>query len=115
MSDDRGYPRSYFYRRIAAAMHEIVNRADEEGDQPEMVTKVNLQEAIERLTTCPVCGASLIAYDNYPLERSCACGDFTITEVWSDGDVTFAFKMTAPEKLEQEGVYDIQSSEDPDT
>jgi hypothetical protein len=58
-----------------------------------MVMKVNVQDALNRLTVCPVCGAGLTVYPDYPTERSCHCGDFTITEVWTNGDVTFEFKM----------------------
>jgi hypothetical protein len=63
------------------------------------VMKVNLQEAMEKLHNCPVCGAELRTYDDYPLERSCSCGDFTVTEVWSTGDVVFQFKMNATEEI----------------
>lgn len=97
-----GLPRSYFYRRIAADMRAVLERHRSQGDrEPEMVMKVNVQDALNRLVKCPVCGGDLHIYPDYMLERACSngCGDFVITEVWSDGDVTFSFKMTAEEKM----------------
>lgn len=121
-----GLPRSYFYAKIASAMNEVakknhelqfpvyvtikemldLDRADDvlvEEQRQEMVIKVNIQEALSRLLLCPVCGQKLSTLDNYPQERSCECGDFTVTEVWGDGDVVFEFKMLAPEKIEEDG------------
>jgi hypothetical protein len=96
-----GLPRSYFYRRIADALHEVIQRnTSGEDQQPAMVAKVNLQEAMSRLVSCPVCGAPLGWMPDFPLEKSCDCGDFTITEVWANGDVTFTFIMISPEKVE---------------
>lgn len=97
-----GLPRSYFYKRIADALHEVIQRNTYGEDrQPEMVAKVNIQEALDRIQVCPVCGHAIQIYEAYPLERSCGndCGEFTITEVWGTGDVTFEFKMTAPERM----------------
>lgn len=100
-----GLPRSYFYARIAEAMHAVIDRESILGssEHQEMVMKVNIQDALGRLLLCPVCGHKLSTLDNYPQERSCECGDFTVTEVWSDGDVVFEFKMLAPEKIEEDG------------
>lgn len=98
-----GLPRSYFYQRFVHAAREVLARGHiQEDREPEMATKVNLQEALNRLVTCPVCGDELVTYPEYPMERSCECGDFTPTEVYSDGDVVFEFKMVAPEKLEDD-------------
>lgn len=65
-----------------------------------MVAKVNVLEAVNRLTICPVCGAQLGWSPDYPLEKSCDCGDFTIVDVWADGDVSFEFKMASLKKVE---------------
>lgn len=120
LNDDRpyqqtmGHLKSYFYLRIANAMREVVERDTvQEGEHPKMVAKVNIQEALDRLVSCPVCGGRLQVYQGYPLERACitGCGDFTITEVWSDGDVVFEFKMAAPEKLESENTERPPGSE----
>jgi hypothetical protein len=104
-----GIPRSYFYQRFSQDLRLVLQRGQsaerrfyQETEEPEMVNRVNIQESMSRLTTCPVCGKGLREYDRVTLDRWCAsgCGDFTITEVISDGDVMFEFKMAAPQKLE---------------
>jgi hypothetical protein len=130
-----GLPRSYFYRRLAGDMRQVLQKSDsvfpsflsvvtldelsdifepdqdvetlEQEHQQEMVMKVNVQESLNRLSRCPVCSAELVTYPNYPQERSCGdagCGEFTITDVWLDGDVSFQFKMASPEKLAADNV-----------
>lgn len=99
-----GLPRSYFYSRLAEAMREVASRTfDARKPHPPLrivkgiprVVKINMQETLDRLTRCPVCGQPLVKDPSYPQERSCpaGCGDFTISEVHWDGDVTFEFKM----------------------
>jgi hypothetical protein len=112
-----GLPRSYFYNRIATGLRELqlnleagvattqlfawgspapIAQHITETRRPAM--KVTLQDALNRLKVCPVCGGELETLAEYPQERSCDCGDFTITEVYSDGDVVFEFKMLAPDQ-----------------
>jgi hypothetical protein len=90
-----GLPRSYFHQRFVHAVWHIIERdLFAEIRETETVMKVNLEEAISRLQTCPVCSDPLQASSDYPLERFCnSCGDFTVTEVWTTGEVVFAFKM----------------------
>lgn len=66
--------------------------------------KINIQDSLNRLTCCPVCQSELSTPSDYPQERCCTagCGDFTMTEVHWDGDVTFAFKMVFPSAKESE-------------
>lgn len=97
-----GLPRSYFHARIAGAIHELIaQRTELEESRPRMmISKVNLEEAANRLLYCPVCGHQLASYPGYPTARSCEHGEFEIKDVWLDGDVSFEYKMTAPESLE---------------
>lgn len=100
---DPGYTRDYFYRRFASAAREVVERGMSTAPEvaSERVIRVDLQEALSRLKLCPVCGIELTFYPDYPLERSCDCGDFTITAVWSTGDVSFEFKMHNPSEAQE--------------
>lgn len=104
MTTIEGLPRAYFYKRLADALDEVLWQKqqlhlagldDTEEREPEMVAKVNIQQAVLNLAVCPVCRENLGWSADYPLEKSCDCGDFTITEVWLNGDVTFEFKMVA--------------------
>lgn len=101
-SNQQGLPRSYFHARIAGAIHELIaQRTELEESRPRMmISKVNLEEAANRLLYCPVCGHPLASYPGYPTARSCEHGEFEIKDVWLDGDVSFEYKMTAPESLE---------------
>lgn len=102
--DVEGQTRKDLYRRFVSDIRQVINHnvRYQEEQYPEMVEKVNVLEAVNRLKTCPVCGADLSWDETYPLEKSCECGDFVISDVWLDGDVSFAFKMVSPEKLENE-------------
>lgn len=64
--------------------------------------KVNLVEALSWLETCPVCSDELKIPHDYPLERVCGCGTFTVTDVWPSGEVSFEFKMAPMADLEAE-------------
>lgn len=99
-----GLPRSYFYRRLVNAMHDIIEREiAQKGPPPEMADKVDIQEALGRLVTCPVCSRPLTTYTNYPHERVCgSCGEFTVTAVWLTGDVEFTFKMLGAPSVQEE-------------
>jgi hypothetical protein len=103
MTDVEGLPRSYFYRRLAYAMHKIIERdIAQEGSTPEMADRVDVQEALNRLVTCPICSRELMTYPNYPHERVCgSCGEFTIAAVWLNGDVEFTFKMLGAPAAEE--------------
>lgn len=91
-----GITRTDLYRRFVLAAHEVLERDIIQEEQPaEMATKVDIQEALNRLVSCPVCGDALMFYDEYPQERSCNCGDFTVSGVWTNGDVEYTFKMVA--------------------
>jgi hypothetical protein len=92
-----GLPRSYFYQRLANdLMCELVmNKPPLTTPRKELVMKVNIQDALDRLRVCPVCGHELESNPDHPAIRYCECGEFTVTEVWLDGDVTFEFKMFA--------------------
>lgn len=72
----------------------------EEDRELEMVIKVNLQETLDRLKNCPACGSELMTYTEYPQERICAegCGDFTIADVYGNGDVVLAFRLLAKDE-----------------
>lgn len=92
-----GLPRSYFHQRFIHAIRHILERdLVEESRETEILTKVNLEEVISRLQTCPVCADALQASSDYPLERFCnSCGDFSVTAVCTNGEVIFEFKMAA--------------------
>lgn len=109
MSIVEGIPRSEFYARLARDIHCIIDREwttnlaspiplqrEEEIEytpEPQPVIRVNIQDALNRLTVCPVCGDELEFPIDYPMERTCHCGDFTIVEVAGDGEVVFQFRM----------------------
>lgn len=130
---DPGYPRSYFYERLAGGLQQLAFKKleqleDESGEsvqlfnresphplgeimaghigvrdmrwsQPRMemrVIKVNIQDTLNRMKVCPCCGEELSAVD--PMTRSCECGEFTITDVYSDGDVTLEFRLVAADE-----------------
>lgn len=122
-----GLVRRDFYRRIAHDLHELQAKKKDERfevllkaveavdttstdlwrEEPtERMMYVDIQETLDRLTVCPVCGNGLQVSDGYPLERSCDCGEFVITKVGSDGDVILEFHMLAPWKLEPDAEYD---------
>lgn len=63
---------------------------------------VNMEETMARLEFCPVCGAVLQSSAGYNLERSCSCGEFTLSAVEQDGDVTFQYRLIARWKLGQD-------------
>jgi hypothetical protein len=76
----------------------------------EMAMKVNLEEALDRLRVCPICGRELESNPDHPSIRYCdEDGEFTVRDVWLDGDVTFEFKMFASVL----GEGDDDSSDDP--
>lgn len=61
------------------------------------VIKVDLQQALDCLGSCPVCGERL--GDDDEMTRSCSQhGDFVPTQVYGNGDVTFEFRMVNPNK-----------------
>lgn len=93
-----GLPRAYFYARFVSAAREVLARDPLQETPTTMVDKVNIQEALDRLLKCPVCGGPLETNPSHPQFRMCSaeCGDFSVTDVWMDGDVTFEFRMIAP-------------------
>lgn len=99
MTDQLGTPgvtRTDLYRRFVRAAHEVLERDIVQEERPaEMAMKVDIQEALNRLVSCPVCGGGLKMYEEYPQERSCDCGDFSVSAVWTNGDVEYTFKMVA--------------------
>lgn len=99
-----GFTRKDMYRRFLRAAHEVLEREviTEEYEPPmaEKVTKVSVQESLNRLTLCPICGAGLQMYVDIPMTRFCTCGEFVIVDIYSDGDVMFSFKMASQEKAD---------------
>lgn len=63
----------------------------------EPVMAINIQERLNKLTKCPVCGEPLTFYPDDPQTRNCECGSFRITEVHTNGDVVFEFHLLAEE------------------
>lgn len=57
--------------------------------------RVNIQDALSCVKFCPVCGDEIIPNPDHPLYRECECGEFQVSDVWLDGDVSFEFKMFA--------------------
>lgn len=91
-----GFGKSYFYARLAEGIREVIARESVLEENPrEMVFKVNIEESVARLKFCPCCGSELAPTGGSPSGRACECGEFTITDVWSDGEVVFAFSMFA--------------------
>lgn len=98
-----GRPRTYFNRRFVDALNEVIRRkALQEAEPKKMVNKVNLQDALNCLQNCPVCATEIIQPQpgEDMMVRSCTCGDFTITEVYANGDITFEFHMVAQTMIE---------------
>jgi hypothetical protein len=125
-----------FYRRIAHDLDELlVKKKDErfrqiavvdgikdqylswpiEENSNHMADRVGIQETLDRLTVCPVCAQALQMSDDYPMERSCVCGEFTITYVLTNGDVILEFCMLAPDTLESDGDTDRRADESADS
>lgn len=70
--------------------------------EPEMVMKINIQGQLNRLRVCPCCGQPLGTVGDSPLVRACmTCGEFTITAVYTDGDVEFTFVLVAEDKPQE--------------
>lgn len=108
--------KAFYHRRFASALHEIISRDSiTEDREVEMVYKVNLEESLNRLRICPVCTSQIALYPDYPLERVCTngCGTFTISDVWTNGDVQITFTMAALAQ-EQDPVADLGRAPDAD-
>jgi hypothetical protein len=65
--------------------------------QEEPMRVINVQESLNRLQHCPVCGGELFFYPDDNQTRNCTCGSFKMTEVHSDGDIIFEFHLLAEE------------------
>lgn len=108
--------REHFYGRIAAGSRAILSRgyvnyfpleaqvkelySQEQEIRPmSAAIRVDIQEALDRLRVCPVCGAGLNTYVGAELERECDCGVFTVTAVFTDGDIEFRFMMVNPREV----------------
>lgn len=110
--------RAHFYSRIANGLHGLIQQQemaewwkanppiripDElimETQQMIKAIKVNIQEALERLQFCPICGCQLTIDPGFNEHRVCHCGQFTITDVYLDGDVGYQFVAINPEEVE---------------
>jgi hypothetical protein len=94
-----GLGRSYFLRRLAADMRQLIDREHNAREEPqeEMMLRVDVEESINQLKNCPICGAEL---ERSGMGMRCECGDFVITAVWADGAVEFTF--TAHPMVSQE-------------
>jgi hypothetical protein len=92
-----GLSRSYFYRRLADAMREVVDRdytvyEEQEYDvATDRRLRVNIQDSLNRLKFCPACGQQLETYEDCPQNRNCEHGEFSVTDIWDDGELAFQF------------------------
>lgn len=116
MTNVVGLPRAYFNQRLAAGMRQLIHGAQSwgytnndtleyiyvlppstvkedpvEGD----IRVINIQDVLDRLIDCPVCGLSLNKYDGEELYRSCeaGCGRFSVAEVRTDRSVVLQMEM----------------------
>lgn len=54
--------------------------------------KVNIQEALDRLQYCPICGENLHTPADTTLLRACdEHGDFSVQDVYLNGEVGYQF------------------------
>lgn len=95
-----GLPRSYFNRRLSVAIREVIARGPvQEERREEMVFKVNIEENVQRLKVCPVCGCDLFVENTTTL--TCDCGVFVMTDMWTDGAIVFSFTLHPADESEQ--------------
>jgi len=97
-----GLGRSYFYQRLLEDMEQLLKAKQQAVEMPSHIVneeehggpllKMGIHAALDCLTHCPVCGGQLENLD-YELAKSCACGDFVITHVLSNGEVHFTYRM----------------------
>lgn len=115
--DDKPIPLSDGTTIMPADIHILMEEVDSAMDgEPEEAPQVRLlqpgesirllhvgmDETMSRLQFCPVCGQELQSSAGYNLERSCGCGEFTLSAVEQDGDVTFQYRLIARWKLGQD-------------